>query len=416
MWSAWSLSPLHAHARRSVAPRPRRVPTPDPSGESSGTQRFSSGITGSPRIRRRLMLAVAAGTTFASVAIFGIASAPIAAAAATAPAAAQCNPLDNVPTSAPAGAGDEVSCNISVTNSTGYLGSPRSTITATACLAAAGVLPPADCITTVTMANTFVTSINQCNGIVYGGGSNVTCNVTFINDVANGSPMSGATVNQCIGSGTGGGTQPTTVCAPVASTTNATVTQCNGSGTGGGGSMRVKCTVTGGSTARPVSINQCNGSSNGGGSTVTCTTTFINNVAAVSPTTTPTTGSGVTPAAGSASASGGTSSGGTTGAGGASGASSGGAGAASLTGGSGSASGSGSSAGSAGSAGSGSPTGSLGVIPTGAPQTGMGGASHSNEGALVVLGLSALAAAALVATLTTRRRRILSDGGRNGAS
>jgi hypothetical protein len=361
----------------------------------------------SPRMRRCLVAAVAAGTAFGSAAVLEIASAPVASAVATAPAAAQCNPQDNVPTSAPAGAGDEVSCNITVTNSVGFLGAPTSTTSATSCLAAAGVLPPAGCITTVTTSNQFVTSINQCNGIVYGGGSNVTCNVTFINDVANGASETGATVNQCIGSGTGGGTQPTTLCAPVASTTNATVTPCNGSGPGGGGSMRVKCTVTGASTARPVSINQCNGSSNGGGSTVTCTATFINNIAQSSPTTTVTPGSGGTATAESGSASGGTSPGGIAEAAGSAGGSSGSAAAASPTGGSGSAGGLGT------TTGTGSPTGSLGVIPTGSPQTGLGGASHSDEGTLVLVGLSVLVGAALVAVLTARRRRIVSDGGRD---
>ncbi len=174
----------------SRALRPWRSPAPGPSGESTGTQRFSFrrpfGLMSSPRMRRCLVAAVAAGTAFGSAAVLEIASAPVASAVATAPAAAQCNPQDNVPTSAPAGAGDEVSCNITVTNSVGFLGAPTSTTSATSCLAAAGVLPPAGCITTVTTSNQFVTSINQCNGIVYGGGSNVTCNVTFINDVANG--------------------------------------------------------------------------------------------------------------------------------------------------------------------------------------------------------------------------------------
>src|SRR6202035_3917978 len=123
----------------------------------------------------------------------------------------------------------------------------------------------------------------QCNGIVFGGGSNVTCNVSVVNTIPTGTATVGVTVNQCIGSGTGGGTQPTVLCAPVASTTGASVTQCNGSGNGGGASTRVQCDVTGAATAEPVTINQCNGSSNGGGSTVTCMSTFTNNFIAAAP-------------------------------------------------------------------------------------------------------------------------------------
>jgi hypothetical protein len=60
---------------------------------------------------------------------------------------------------------------------------------------------------------------------------NLTCSVAVANNVVAGSARPGVTVNQCVGSGTGGGTQPTLLCAPVASTTGATVTQCNGSAT-----------------------------------------------------------------------------------------------------------------------------------------------------------------------------------------
>lgn len=74
--------------------------------------------------------------------------------------------------------------------------------------------PPALCTTTVINSTQLVNSVNQCNGIIVGGGSNLTCNVPFTNDVATGAATTAATVNQCIGSGTGGGTQPTVLCAP----------------------------------------------------------------------------------------------------------------------------------------------------------------------------------------------------------
>ena len=207
----------------------------------------------------------------------------VTAAAATAPAVTQCDPP-----AFPTGAGFEVTCTITIENTISAQGVTTSTVTATACLAAAGVLPPSGCTTTVTTSSQLVTSVDQCNGIVYGGGSNVTCNLTVNNDIPVGTPTTGVTVDQCVGSGTGGGTQPTVVCTPLGSTTNATVTQCNGSGNGGGAAMRVQCTVSGAATALPVSINQCNGSANGGGSTVTCTTTVTNNFVTAATTTTTT--------------------------------------------------------------------------------------------------------------------------------
>ena len=199
----------------------------------------------------------------------------VAAVAPSAPVAAQCNPPD-FPTTAPAGAGREVTCTVTIDNTISVAGVPQSTVTATACLGAAGVGPPFGCTTTTSTSNQLVSGVNQCNGIVVGGGSNVTCRVIIANTVPLGTPAPGVTVNQCIGSGTGGGTEPTVQCNPTSDTTNATVTQCNGSGNGGGASMRVKCTVTGGTSATPVNINQCNGSGNGGGSTVTCTTNVTN--------------------------------------------------------------------------------------------------------------------------------------------
>ena len=162
-----------------------------------------------------------------------------------------------------------MTCTFTIDNTVTPTGATSSTITGTACLAAAGVLPPSGCTTTVSTSNQLVTSVNQCNGIAYGGGSNVTCKVAVVNTVVAGTSTPGVSVNQCIGSGTGGGTAPTEVCSPVAATTGATVTQCNGSGNGGGAMDRVQCTETGGATALPVTITQCDGSSNGGGSTMT---------------------------------------------------------------------------------------------------------------------------------------------------
>jgi hypothetical protein len=313
-------------------------------------------------------VSVVAAMALAMLVLVGFNGVPSSASAATAPAAAQCDPP-----SYPTGAGFQVSCTITVANSVTVAGATASTVTTSACLAAAGVLPPLGCSTVVTTSNQLVTSVNQCNGIIDGGGSNLTCSVAVVNTVPAGAQSAGVTINQCVGSGTGGGTQPILVCAPVASTTNATVTQCNSSGNGGGGSTRVECTVTGAATAEPVTVNQCNGSSNGGGSTVTCATTFTNDfVAAPPPTPTPApaptptvapspVGSGVTGITGAAPGAGGS---------------------------------------------TGTLSGISAVIPLGAPETGLGGASHSRNNDLLILGLVALFGAAVAMAVAIRRRRL----------
>jgi hypothetical protein len=360
-----------------------------------GSSKGQSLMTAPPRdirtgILRRILTALAVVATTASMLILaGFAAAPAASAAATAPAATQCDPP-----AFPTGAGFEVNCTITIDNTVTAAGATSSTVTATSCLAAAGVLPPSGCTTTVTTATQLVTSVDQCNGVVDGGGSNVICRVAVVNTIPAATATSGVTVDQCVGSGTGGGTQPTVVCAPVASTTNATITQCNGSANGGGPSTRVQCNVTGAATAEPVTINQCNGSSNGGGSTVTCAATFTNNfvAGAAAPTTTTVP---VTPPTTPA----GTAGGGGTGATG-----TGGAGSGTTAVGSGVTGRTGSAAGAGGSTSSAAVEAS-GVIPFGSPQTGFGGASHSRNKALLLGGLLALFGAGVAMTLAMYRRR-----------
>jgi hypothetical protein len=328
-----------------------------------------------------LTVVVAAVGSISLLAVGGLAATP-ASAASGAPAVTQCNPPDF-----PITAGFQVTCTVSVENYTSATGATSSTVTTSACLGAAGVVYPA-CplnlgpVTSTTMSTQLVTSVNQCNGIVTGGGSNVYCNVTITNNVPAGTPESGVTTDQCVGSVTGAG--GTVACNPTSSTTNATVTQCNGSVTGGGtyaGEPTAACTVTGAATADPVTVNQCNGTATGGGSAVTCMTA-VSDVFAAS-TTTPTS---ATTGSGGGSAGGG------------SGASAGGG----IGGGSGGAVGAGGSTGLAGASGT-----VASVIPTGAPQTGFGGASESTNPAFVYAGGAALAAAGLTMALTIRRRRRL---------
>ena len=241
--------------------------------------------------RRRWFVAVlAAVITAALVILVGVPGATVAA-APVAPTVLQCNPAQSFPGTT---AGWEVTCNVTIENS--IIGGTSSTITATACLTAAGVIPtPADCeaspgyYKTVTTSSQLVTSVNQCNYTATGGGSNVFCDVTVINDIPAGTPTSGVTVNQC-------NNAATTIerCDPYpASTSGATVTQCNGSGGKGTyvGTYSVQCTVTGAASALPVTINQCNNTATGGGSSVTCTATITNNfVTTTGPTTTIATG------------------------------------------------------------------------------------------------------------------------------
>jgi hypothetical protein len=310
-----------------------------------------------------------------------------------------------------------VTCNVTVENS--IIGGTSSTIITTACVTAAPLGPPtpAECASpagyrgyfgyyeTVTTSSQLVTSVNQCNGIVYGGGSNVICNVTVINDIPAGTPTAGVTVNQCNNSGTAPG-YPDVSCVPAGSTSNATVNQCNYSGYGGGtffGTLAVHCTApVAAATALPVTINQCNGTAYGGGSTVTCAATITNNFVATPPTTTTTappttttiglattiatiatttTGLTTTTTAGSSNL---TPTGLTT---------TTATGSSNLT--------------ATGPTTTTTVAGATGVIPKGAPGTGAGGASHSRDSVLLVMGGLALFGAGAAMLQAIRRRRIL---------
>jgi hypothetical protein len=377
VWSAWSFS--SRHIRNSG-----RALRSDATLQDRPTDRSRAGT-----LRRSLAVTVAAGIAFASLAAIGLSTATVASATNSGPpAVAQCNPPEF-----PTPAADQVTCVVTVVNNVSSSGATSSTITTTACLAAAGV-PFPSCplsvgpVSSTTTSTQLVTSVNQCNGIVFGGGSNTYCNVNVINNVPVGTAAPGVSVDQCVGSaGGGGGGGSTQICDPTSSTTSATVTQCNGSGYGGGtyaGETTVACTVTGGTSALPVTVNQCNGTGYGGGSAITCMSTFTNNFIPAAGSSSPTSPSG----AGST---------GTTAASGAGGA----------TPGSGVTGRTGSAAGAGGSTGTGTATGlgTTGIVPTGAPQTGFGGASRSRDDALSYAGVLVLIGAALASALAIRRRR-----------
>jgi hypothetical protein len=165
-------------------------------------------------------------------------------------------------------------CRITVVNTIrGTGGSSR--VTVLECQGSAGV--PAPCTTTVTNLTKLVTSVNQCNGSVSGGGGTLRCSVAVTNRfVGRSTGATNATVNQCVGSSQGGGIN--IICDPTpASTTNATITQCNGSANGGGLRAGSTCTATGTKpSSHGVRINQCNGSANGGGALIVCSASIRN--------------------------------------------------------------------------------------------------------------------------------------------
>ncbi|HML98980.1 MAG TPA: hypothetical protein PKD75_10910 [Tepidiformaceae bacterium] len=209
------------------------------------------------------------------------------ASAAAAPVT-QCNGEANV-------GGQGIRCTVTIVNhvdSNGAATAP-SAITVTKCTGAAGPIAAGagTCNTTITSSPEPITLIQQCNGSGSGGGGVVICSVQVTNSFSSApvSAIGAATVYQCVGSGDG----VSAVCAPantpgITSVGQATVGQCNGSGNGGTSAGFV-CTVGGASTMTlsfPMNIDQCNNSANGGGARVECTAAVTNQV--LPPTLTPT--------------------------------------------------------------------------------------------------------------------------------
>jgi hypothetical protein len=182
----------------------------------------------------------------------------------------------------PEGATTGMACDITVVNTIASNGTTSSTTTLTR-TCSLGPCPPGNG-TFTTQSTELVTDIKQCNGSGNDAAHTTTCNVMVTNNVAanipGAQPVTAATVNQCVGSGGGGG--GSVICDPnPASTTGATVTQCNGSANGGGGT--IDCAVSTASSvspAVPVTVNQCNGTGNPGGSIVRCRVSMSTNVTA----------------------------------------------------------------------------------------------------------------------------------------
>jgi hypothetical protein len=182
-------------------------------------------------------------------------------------------------------------CRITVVNTIRGTGGTAK-VTIRECHGAAGD-PNAACTTTVTNLTKLVTSVNQCNDSINGGGGTLRCSVQVINRfIGRSTGATAATVNECNGSGASGAIGATIVCDPFPATTSgATITQCNGSANGGT-LVGLRCSATGTKpSSHGVRINQCNGSANGGGALVICTATISNLRIAVAPTAAPSSGS-----------------------------------------------------------------------------------------------------------------------------
>jgi hypothetical protein len=162
--------------------------------------------------------------------------------------------------------GEGLICEVTIENTITAIGG-SATVTVRECHGAAGD-PEAACTVDVSVLTEPVTSVDQCNDSINGGGGTLRCSVQVTNTyVAEDPDPVDATVNQCVGSGDGF----TVGCDPFpATTTGATITQCNGSANGGT-LVELTCTATGTrSDAFNVTVNQCNGSGNGGGGLVIC--------------------------------------------------------------------------------------------------------------------------------------------------
>jgi hypothetical protein len=197
----------------------------------------------------------------------------------------QCNGLNGSPTGATTG----LTCTVTVVNT--IKGASRGSVTTVTRLCTLGPCPGGNG-TFTSKSTSLVTNVTQCNSSANDAAPpRIVCRVSITNNVSSDTPrarsVTAATVNQCVGSGTGGGKFGATgplVCDPIpASTTGATVTQCNGSVTGGGSTA--VCSVASASKVSPalvVKINQCNGTGNKGGTLLTCSASITNNITAAS--------------------------------------------------------------------------------------------------------------------------------------
>jgi hypothetical protein len=235
--------------------------------------RFRTRSTHSTRTRTRTRTRTATLATLIGTVGFAflLALAPTGATSPASAAAAidQCNGILNA-------SAQQVECQVVIENTLDLDSATQSSVvTVTQCIGAPAAVICGPSVSTA--SSELTTSVTQCNGSINAGGSVLICAVQIVNTITGSAQTTPATVNQCVGSGEGGG-ESTLLCDSYASTSGATVTQCNGSANNGGAPERVICSV-GPSTqtaAIPVTVNQCNGSAAGGGDIVRCTVQLIN--------------------------------------------------------------------------------------------------------------------------------------------
>ena len=188
----------------------------------------------------------------------------------------------NVHVPGTAGATTAMSCTVTVVNTISGASTHSRTTVTRHCTLGPCSSPNG---TFVTESVSLVTVIQQCNGSDNDAKHAISCYVNVVNNIGRGTPdaqpLSAPSVNQCVGSATGGG--GVLDCTP-STATGTTLTQCNGSGNGGGGTVR--CTVdpqSRVSRAIPITVRQCNGTGNPGGSVLRCNASVITRILGIAP-------------------------------------------------------------------------------------------------------------------------------------
>jgi hypothetical protein len=221
-------------------------------------------------MRRTILLSLVAVLSAFSIA--GLFLPPSPADAAVTLTIDQCNGIGATPLGATTG----LKCTVTVVNTID--GDTRGSTTTVTRECSLGPCPEGNGTFTTT-STSLVTDVTQCNGSANDAAPpEITCEVTITNnvreDTTDAQSVTAATVNQCVGTGTGPGDydgRGPLDCNPIQATTGATVTQCNGSVTGGG--SKAVCSVASASNVSPailVKVTQCNGTGNKGGTLLTC--------------------------------------------------------------------------------------------------------------------------------------------------
>ncbi|MEA2623050.1 MAG: hypothetical protein QOH61_1960 [Chloroflexota bacterium] len=182
------------------------------------------------------------------------------------------------------GAGTMITCDTTVTNTITAIDTGTGVATGSSVIhvvqctgPASGRLDPTflTCTADDKSLPSLVTNVQQCNGVGYGGGNVLKCNVQITNTFSGVVPEAAVavTVNQC--NDPHAAAPAITGCSPFpASAVVAQVQQCNDSSYGGGQEDFI-CSVTGTSSpSLKVTVHQCNNSNYGGGSWLTCSTSF----------------------------------------------------------------------------------------------------------------------------------------------